>query len=80
MTFAQATTEFQRHLLQRELLATQWNVSEVARRLDITRQHVYNLVKAYGLKREPLDDRLTLASSRTPPGWRDLRAHGHALA
>lgn len=53
MTFARATTEFQRHLLQRELLATQWNVSEVARHLDITRQHVYNLVKAYGLKREP---------------------------
>jgi Nif-specific regulatory protein len=53
MTFAQATTEFQRHLLQRELLATQWNVSEVARRLDITRQHVYNLIKAYGLRREP---------------------------
>jgi Nif-specific regulatory protein len=28
-----------------------WNVSEVARQLDLTRSHVYNLIRAFGLKR-----------------------------
>ncbi|NBD13863.1 sigma-54-dependent Fis family transcriptional regulator [Corallococcus silvisoli] len=51
-SFHEATRVFQRDLLRRELDAAEWNVSEVARRLDLTRSHVYNLIKAFGLMRE----------------------------
>jgi Nif-specific regulatory protein len=51
-SFHEATRQFQKELLRRELDATAWNVSEVARRLDITRSHVYNLINAFGLTRE----------------------------
>jgi Nif-specific regulatory protein len=51
-SFHEATRLFQRDLLRRELDAQAWNVSEVARRLDLTRSHVYNLIKAFGLTRE----------------------------
>jgi Nif-specific regulatory protein len=47
----QAWSDFRRELLVRELEDTHWNVTEVARRLDVARQHVYNLIKTYGLKR-----------------------------
>ncbi|MFP2926224.1 sigma 54-interacting transcriptional regulator [Pyxidicoccus sp. 3LG] len=51
-SFHEATRLFQRDLLRRELDSQGWNVSEVARRLDLTRSHVYNLIKAFGLTRE----------------------------
>ncbi|MCE9666318.1 sigma-54-dependent Fis family transcriptional regulator [Myxococcus stipitatus] len=51
LSFHEATRQFQRDLLRREL-GSAWQVSEVARRLDLTRSHVYNLIKALGLKRE----------------------------
>ena len=38
-------------LLVRTLLETQWNVTETARRLDLARQHVYNLIHTFELKR-----------------------------
>lgn len=52
-TFAEATRCFQRELLRRELDAREWNVREVARRLDLTRSHVYNLIRTFGFQREP---------------------------
>jgi Nif-specific regulatory protein len=52
LTLAQATHEFQGELLRRELEAASWNVTQVAKRLDVTRQHIYNLIKTFGLKRE----------------------------
>ncbi|MDP1822046.1 MAG: sigma-54-dependent Fis family transcriptional regulator [Archangium sp.] len=52
-TFAEATRFFQRELLRRELDASEWNVREVARRLDLTRSHVYNLIRTFGFQREP---------------------------
>jgi Nif-specific regulatory protein len=52
LTMAQATQQFQSELLQRELREAAWNVTQVARRLDLTRQHVYNMIKTFGLKRE----------------------------
>ena len=52
-TFAEATRFFQRELLRRELDACEWNVREVARRLDLTRSHVYNLIRTFGFQREP---------------------------
>jgi Nif-specific regulatory protein len=50
-SLAQAWNDFRRELVVRELEATGWNVAEVARRLDLTRQHVYNLIKTYSLTR-----------------------------
>lgn len=52
-TFAEATRSFQRDLLRRELDACEWNVREVSRRLDLTRSHVYNLIRTFGFQREP---------------------------
>ena len=52
-TFVEATRSFQRELLRRELEACEWNVREVARRLDLTRSHVYNLIRTFGFQREP---------------------------
>jgi DNA-binding NtrC family response regulator len=50
-TFQEATRNFQRKLLEETLLATEWNVSEAARRLDLARSHVYNLIHSFGLSR-----------------------------
>jgi Nif-specific regulatory protein len=51
LTFQEATRVFQSYLLRRTLEATGWNVAAAARKLDLTRAHVYNLIKAYGLRR-----------------------------
>ena len=42
---------FQRDLLARTLEETDWNVSEAARRLDLARSHVYQLIATFELKR-----------------------------
>jgi Nif-specific regulatory protein len=51
-TFHEATRAFQRELLRRELVARSWNVAAVARRLDLTRAHVYNLIHQFDLRRD----------------------------
>jgi Nif-specific regulatory protein len=53
LTFQQATREFQGQLLRRTLNETGWNVAEAASRLDLARSHIYNLIRAHGLEREP---------------------------
>jgi Nif-specific regulatory protein len=50
-TFQEATREFQAELLARTLTECDWNVSVCARRLDLARSHVYNLIDAFGLAR-----------------------------
>jgi Nif-specific regulatory protein len=55
-TFQEATRRFQRELLQKTLEETGWNVTEAARRLDLARSHVYNLVKGFGLDRDSRND------------------------
>jgi Nif-specific regulatory protein len=50
-TFQEATRRFQMQLLQRTLHETDWNVVETAKRLDLARSHVYNLIRAFGLTR-----------------------------
>jgi Nif-specific regulatory protein len=50
-TFQSATRRFQGQLVLRTLEDTGWNIVEAARRLDVTRSHVYNLIKAHGLER-----------------------------
>ena len=51
LTFQEATRDFQRRLLAEALSDSDWNVTEVSRRLDLARSHVYNLIKAFGLER-----------------------------
>ena len=50
-TFQEATRRFQARFLQGALEANGWNVLETARRLDLARSHVYNLIRAFGLER-----------------------------
>ncbi len=51
ITFQEATRRFQAQLLERSLEETNWNVSETARRLDLARSYLYDLIKAHGLQR-----------------------------
>jgi len=51
LTFQQETRRFQTALVSKVLEAVDWNVSAAARRLDLTRAHLYNLIKSFGLKR-----------------------------
>jgi Nif-specific regulatory protein len=51
-SYQEATRRFQRELVRQTLEDTGWNVAETARRLDLARSHVYNLVKALGLERK----------------------------
>ena len=51
ITLQEATRRFQRQHVKSTLEATDWNVSEAARRLDVARSHVYNLIKLHGLNR-----------------------------
>jgi Nif-specific regulatory protein len=51
VTFHTATRRYQRQLLDNALKATGGNVSEAARRLDLTRGHIYTLMKTLGLDR-----------------------------
>lgn len=51
LTFQEETRRFQGELLRRTLAACDWNVSAAARQLDLTRAHVYNLIKSHGLER-----------------------------
>ena len=52
VTFQEATRRFQAQLLRETLEDAGWNVMEVARRLDLARSHVYNLIHAFGLERQ----------------------------
>jgi Nif-specific regulatory protein len=51
LSFHEQTRRFQARLLQTTLETCDWNITEVARRLDVTRAHVYNLIKAFGIVR-----------------------------
>jgi Nif-specific regulatory protein len=51
-TFHEETRRFQANLVARALEATDWNVSAAARNLDVTRAHLYNLIKSFGLTRD----------------------------
>ena len=50
-TFQDATRQFQRQLIANTLDTAGWNVSEAARRLDLARSYLYDLIKAHGLQR-----------------------------
>lgn len=50
-TLQTAMRMFQKKFVIQTLERTAWNVTEAARILDITRAHLYNLIKAHGLDR-----------------------------
>jgi Nif-specific regulatory protein len=51
-TFQEATRRFQAQLVRETLEDTGWNVIDAAKRLDLTRSHVYNLIRAFNLERD----------------------------
>lgn len=53
LSLQEATRQFQKRHVLSVLEATGWNLSETARRLDVVRSHVYNLIKLHGLSRAP---------------------------
>jgi Nif-specific regulatory protein len=53
LTFQEATRHFQADLLRQSLEDTSWNVVETSRRLDLSRSHLYTLLRAFGIERRP---------------------------
>ncbi|MFO0548223.1 MAG: sigma-54-dependent Fis family transcriptional regulator [Polyangiaceae bacterium] len=51
LTFQEATRRFQAKLIEEALAACEWNVSETARRLELSRSHLNDLIRAFGLAR-----------------------------
>lgn len=51
LTFQEATRRFQSRFVQEVLDSVNWDITETARVLDVTRAHVYNLIRAHGLER-----------------------------
>jgi DNA-binding NtrC family response regulator len=51
LSFQEATRNFQADLVARALRRHGWNVTATARHLDVTRSHLYTLIKAFGLVR-----------------------------
>jgi Nif-specific regulatory protein len=51
LPYQEATRRFQARLLVETLEATQWNVSEAARRLELSRSHLNDLLRAHGISR-----------------------------
>ncbi|MBI5516617.1 MAG: sigma-54-dependent Fis family transcriptional regulator [Deltaproteobacteria bacterium] len=52
LSWQEATRRFHKRLLEETLASTQGNVSEAARRLDLARTHLHELLKAHGLGRK----------------------------
>jgi Nif-specific regulatory protein len=51
ITLQEATRRFQRQFVGDALEASGWNVTEAARRLDVSRAHVYKLIRELGIER-----------------------------
>lgn len=51
-SFQEATRAFQRELLRRELLNSNWDTAQVADKLELSRSQVYNLIKAFALDKQ----------------------------
>ena len=52
VTFHELTRRFQARVLREALEANQWNVAQVAIQVDLTRSHLYALIRSFGLKRD----------------------------
>ena len=51
LSYSEATRRFQRRLLERMLGECEWNVTQTARRLEVARSHVYNLIQSFKIER-----------------------------
>ena len=51
LSYSEATRRFQRRLLERTLKDHDWNVTRSAKRLDVARSHVYNLIQSFKIPR-----------------------------
>lgn len=51
LTLQEATRQFQGKYVREAIESVEWNLSEAAQRLDITRAHIYNLIRIHGLER-----------------------------
>ncbi len=51
-TYEEAVNRFKAQLLRETLGQSGWNVAETAKRLDLARSHLYNLIGALGIERE----------------------------
>jgi DNA-binding NtrC family response regulator len=51
-TYEEAVNRFKARLVRDTLELTGWNVAETAKRLDLARSHLYNLIGALGIERE----------------------------
>jgi Nif-specific regulatory protein len=49
--YQEVTRRFQKRLLEDALSASDWNVSEAARKLELSRSHLNELIRAHGLTR-----------------------------
>jgi Nif-specific regulatory protein len=50
-TFQDATRRFHRQFLESALHQSDWNVAETARRIDLSRAHLYDLMRGLGIER-----------------------------
>jgi Nif-specific regulatory protein len=51
LTFHEATRSFQEQFLRDALVESRWNIAQVARVLDLTRGHIYNLMATLRIER-----------------------------
>lgn len=51
--FHGATAQFQAQFPHDGLRNREWNISQVARDMSLTRSHIYTLIQKFGLHREP---------------------------
>ncbi len=51
LSYSEATRRFQRRLLERTLVECEWNVTQTARKLEVARSHVYNLIQSFKIER-----------------------------
>jgi Nif-specific regulatory protein len=50
-SFREATQRFQRRVLEEALTRNEWNITRTAAELDLSRQHVHDLISTFGLAR-----------------------------
>jgi Nif-specific regulatory protein len=73
LSFHEATRRFQRRFLEEMLEHSGWNVTETARRIELARSHVYNLMDSLDIARGERARRAAHGGDEDPrPG----RAHG----
>ena len=56
-TFQEATNSFQKNFLQSCLDEMGWNITRTAKRLDLSRAHVHNLIRSFELRQQISQDR-----------------------